>query len=131
MSFTKLIPLSDFTTSGGLVAQDQLAQAIAQQIPVTLEACHQDFVNETLVFQSQLSPTEESDLDGIVAAHTATGRLVVGPVATLPDGLFEGEDGYATDGRKVGEGVGAGTGVPIYWSASLWRVLSDDTQVLA
>ena len=131
MAYTKIVPLTDFTTSGGLVAQDQLAQSIAQQIPVALNACHQDFVNEYLVFQSQLSPTEESDLDGIIAAHTATGRLVVGPVATLPNGLFEGEEGYATDGRKVGEGVGAGTGVEIYWSNAAWRVFSDDTAVLA
>jgi len=51
-------------------------------------------------------------------------------VATLPTGS-EGMIAYATNGRKVGEGVGVGTGVPVYFSNALWRVYSTDAQVLA
>ena len=49
-------------------------------------------------------------------------------VAGLPAGT-EGMVAYATDGRKVGEGAGAGTGVPVYFSNTLWRAYSTDTQV--
>lgn len=38
---------------------------------------------------------------------------------------------FASNGRKVGEGVGAGTGVPVYWTASSWRVYSTDAAVAA
>jgi hypothetical protein len=51
-------------------------------------------------------------------------------VATLPSGS-EGQQTYATDGRKVGEGSGSGTGVPVYFSNAQWRVYSTDAQVLA
>lgn len=51
-------------------------------------------------------------------------------VATLPAGV-EGNILYATNGRKVGEGVGAGTGVPVYFSNGSWRVFSTDAAVAA
>jgi hypothetical protein len=38
---------------------------------------------------------------------------------------------YATNGRKVGEGAGAGTGVPVYYSNGSWRVYSTDAAVAA
>lgn len=44
---------------------------------------------------------------------------------------FEGQWAFALDGRKVGEGAGAGTGVPCYFSNGQWRRPSDDTQVVA
>ena len=79
----------------------------------------------------------------IFASSTGTGAVVLAispaittpswtsyTVAGLPAGL-EGQYAYATDGRKVGEGLGAGTGVPTYFSNGLWRVFSTDAQVLA
>jgi len=51
-------------------------------------------------------------------------------VASLPAGT-EGALAYATNGRKVGEGAGAGTGVPVYWSTGSWRVYSTDATVAA
>ena len=51
-------------------------------------------------------------------------------VATLPTGS-EGMKAYATNGRKVGEGAGLGTGVPVYFSNALWRVFSTDAAVTA
>lgn len=36
---------------------------------------------------------------------------------------------FVTDGRKVGEGVGAGTGTPAYDDGTAWRRTGDDTTV--
>lgn len=62
-----------------------------------------------------------------VKSTIATGKFVV---ASLPTGS-EGMTAYATNGRKQGEGSGAGTGVPVYFSAAKWRRYSDDTEVVA
>lgn len=35
----------------------------------------------------------------------------------------------ATNGRKIGEGAGLGTGVPVYFSLGAWRVFSTDAPV--
>lgn len=44
--------------------------------------------------------------------------------------LTEGQIGYATDGRKVGEGPGAGTGVPVYMLGGKIRERSPENTVL-
>lgn len=49
-------------------------------------------------------------------------------VALLPTGI-DGMLAYASDGRKVGEGSGSGTGVPVYFSDTEWRVYSTDDPV--
>jgi hypothetical protein len=49
-------------------------------------------------------------------------------VADLPAGV-EGQWLYASNGLKVGEITGSGTGVPVYFSNGLWRVFSTDQQV--
>jgi hypothetical protein len=51
-------------------------------------------------------------------------------VALLPAGV-EGAQAYVSNGRKVGEGLGAGTGVPVYFSGGIWLVFATDTVVLA
>jgi len=43
----------------------------------------------------------------------------------------DGSQAYASDGRKVGEGAGDGTGVMCYYSADAWKTMSGDTTVLA
>jgi hypothetical protein len=52
-------------------------------------------------------------------------------VAVLGSAGVEGQVAYATNGRKTGEGSGAGTGVPVYFSNGEWRVYSTDAQVQA
>ncbi len=43
--------------------------------------------------------------------------VAIAPLASLPTtGRAEGDVAYALDGRKSGEGAGAGTGLPCYWS---------------
>jgi hypothetical protein len=55
----------------------------------------------------------------------------VSTVANLPASAPEGTEWWASDGRKVAEGVGAGTGVEVYWSNGAWRVFSTDAPVLS
>lgn len=49
----------------------------------------------------------------------------IGAVASL-SGSFEGEEGYVTNGTKIGETSGSGTGVPVYWSSGNWRIFPKD-----
>jgi hypothetical protein len=67
------------------------------------------------------------------AVDTRTSELFPFTVARLPllPTPVSGTIAYATNGRKQGEGVGAGTGVPVYFSAGFWRRYSDDTPVQA
>lgn len=44
------------------------------------------------------------------------------PLATLA---------YATNGRKEGEGAGAGTGIPCWFDGTIWRSFYSNLQVLA
>lgn len=75
----------------------------------------------------------QMDADSYDAAAATQGALVAGalPVyayANLPTG-FNGRVVYCSNGRKTAEGVGAGTGVPAYWtdSDSDWHVFYDDS----
>lgn len=52
-------------------------------------------------------------------------------VALLPTPQQAGRVRFATDGRKVGEGAGAGTGTLVYDDGVAWRRVADDTTVLA
>lgn len=58
-----------------------------------------------------------------------TNILPQATVAALGSNGVEGQIAYATNGRKTGEGSGAGTGVPVYFSQGVWRVYSNDAQV--
>jgi hypothetical protein len=50
-------------------------------------------------------------------------------VATLPASPAEFSRAVASDGRKIGEGPGAGSGVNVYYSLGQWRVYSTDAPV--
>jgi len=57
----------------------------------------------------------------------STNQLLVDPLARFPTiGVDNGAMGFATDGRKDGEGAGAGTGIPIWFDAtsSTWRTFT-------
>ena len=61
--------------------------------------------------------------------ETRISQLTPFKVVQLPTAPGEGSIAFATNGRKQGEGAGAGTGVPCYYSNGLWRRYSDDAQV--
>ena len=62
------------------------------------------------------------------ATINAPFQLLSSVVASLPSGVL-GQIMYASDGLKVGETTGHGTGVIVYYSNSAWRVFSTDAQV--
>jgi hypothetical protein len=70
----------------------------------------------------------------LVVATLATAPLGVhaDTVANLTalSGVTAGAIAYATDGRKSGEGAGAGTGCPVYYSGG-WKAFSSDAAVTA
>lgn len=61
----------------------------------------------------------------------SSGYYVSGGAPLLPATALPGTTVYAVNGRKVGEGPGAGTGVPVYFSTGAWRVASTDLPVTA
>lgn len=68
-------------------------------------------------------------VDNILSANNVS-QLGSYTVATLPSAV-DSQIAYATNGRKVGESAGNGTGVPVYYSSSAWRRFSDDSVVAA
>lgn len=57
--------------------------------------------------------------------------IVAAPVASLGAATTANIFKYATNGRKVGEGVGAGTGVLVRSTGSVWQTLDAATTVAA
>ncbi len=78
---------------------------------------------ETLVRRIRVLETSER-------AETA-GGVATSTVAGLPAAGENGRLRFVTDGRKVGEGIGTGTGVLCYDDTVAWRRSSDDTTVVA
>ncbi len=69
-----------------------------------------------------------ADLGGL---PTLAGFTVAALPSTSATGMVEGAVAYATNGLKVGETTGNGTGVPVYYSNGHWRVYSTDLTVAA
>ena len=63
------------------------------------------------------------------ARSEVTGSIEAILFASLPTPGQAGRLRFVTDGRKTGEGVGAGTGTPAYDDGVAWRRTSDDTTV--
>lgn len=87
------------------------------------------------IFGPVLGSLAEQDADSVAitggsAVLTSVFRPPVFTVADLPAG-GNGNVAYASNGRKVGEAAGFGTGVPVYFSGSAWRVFSTDLVVSA
>lgn len=62
----------------------------------------------------------------------STENLLSRTLAELPtQGVRNGAVAWAEDGRKAGEGSGAGTGAPVYFdkSAGTWMSYRTDTEV--
>ncbi|AWN55074.1 hypothetical protein [Methylobacterium sp. 17Sr1-1] len=72
-----------------------------------------------------LSAIGDLSVTGSVRPATVT----VAQLASLSPTV--GDQRYVSNGRKIGEAAGSGTGVPAYYSNGSWRRLSDDTPVVA
>jgi hypothetical protein len=69
------------------------------------------------------APAVQLDVAGLLRAGTYA-------LAALPPGVV-GAQAFVSNGRKIGEAAGAGTGVPAVFSNGAWRRLSDDSPVVA
>lgn len=67
----------------------------------------------------------------IVAVAASAYALPTYTVATLPGSAAAGWQAFATDGRKNGEGVAAGTGVPVFHDGAAWRACDTGATVAA
>lgn len=94
-----------------------------------------------LVWDEMQAIAKKSDA-GIAQLHGTTEQagfsdgIPAAPFASLPTLGLGNNTSYATvwfcsNGRKSGEGVSAGTGVPVYWNTatSQWLKFSTDTVV--
>ena len=83
-------------------------------------------------FRNDLTPAQETELTAIVAAHVPAPDPVGYTVAELQTRTPRaGRDAWARDGRRQGEGAGAGTGCPVYFDGAKWCRFSDDTEIQA
>ena len=87
-------------------------------------------------FQLKVSPDGSTYYQVFVADQTtgnAAFKALLGPasyaVASLPTAAFNGALAYASNGRKLMEMAGSGTGIVVAYSNGAWRRLSDDTVV--
>lgn len=135
--------LSAFTASGGNIFTDSLDSAVAAQGslgPVYLFSIFNEGFEPSLsivefYFNAALNATQIADLNSVVSTYAGLpgydGQEGSYLVANLPiRACNPGDRLWATNGRKVGEGPAAGTGVPVYWSGSSWLVFSSDSAVL-
>lgn len=71
---------------------------------------------------------ERFAIDAQSADFNVPVRIPSYAVASLPtSGITAGCTAYATNGRKSGEGVGSGTGVPVWHDGTNWRTFYDNT----
>jgi hypothetical protein len=89
-------------------------------------------------FQLKVSPDGASfyqvfvcDQTNANTAFKALLGLASYSVAALPAAGFNGALAFASNGRKIGEAAGAGSGVVVAFSNGNWHRLSDDTIVAA
>ena len=82
----------------------------------------EDVIEALLVRIKALEANGRSEVSGSIEAIT---------FANLPTPGQPGRLRFVIDGRKVGEGVGVGTGVPAYDDGVAFRRTSDDSTVAA
>lgn len=95
----------------------QLVRAeLQQQVNALQEDVHDLHIN-----------TEQAGYSNGVQAYTAASL----PVNGVANGQTYVTIAFCSNGRKAGEGAGAGTGVMVYWNAASlqWFKVSDDTVV--
>jgi len=83
------------------------------------------------IFYGQQSGADVKVTTSQIITAAATGGNFVGAfsVAGLPASPAAGTTAYASNGRKLGEGSGSGTGVPVYFQGGSWRTFSSDQPV--
>src|SRR5208337_748110 len=123
--------LNRLTALDGITSPVPSAAAVPT-IEADLNGIHTTIAQVTLTIQAQLNQVTQqvATLQGTVneLLGNAGIQLPAYTTALLPPGV-PGQMAYATDGLKVGETTGHGTGVPVYYSNGVWRVYSTDAAV--
>lgn len=97
----------------------------------TLAGFDQDLVRALTIYLSELARRANYGLN-LDGTQTMVGPVGLQSVAYADLAALTGQPGqvlYVTNGRKVGQGAGTGTGVPVYFSSGQWRVFSTDAAV--
>lgn len=74
-----------------------------------------------------LSPSWRIWTTNIHAVLKLSGQSI--PVVQLPVGTYRGQTTHVPNGRKAGEGPGAGTGIPAWFDGTVWRTFYDNSVV--
>lgn len=106
---------------------------LATSVKIALQSANVNFLTDGASNPIQIKLNLKSGLNIICTPNnlgdvTISNVLSQYTVSTLPIGV-EGATLYATNGRKIGEGSGFGTGVMVYFSNGSWRVMSTDQTV--
>jgi len=96
--------------------------APGMEVPVTEGAVNMD---STFVFTNDAVPTLNTTALVFEESPSRLRLKTYANLAALPTGAA-GQVVYLTSGRKTGEGGGAGTGIPVYFSDAAWRRFYDD-----
>lgn len=122
----------------GVAVQDHTATEVGTRLVIATAATGNQFATQTLAIEAGRlginmgsGPTEACDVNGNIRARGVI-RHQSYTVATLPTtGVSAMSSSYASNGRKSGEGSGAGTGVPVWFDGSNWKTYYDNTTVEA
>lgn len=76
-------------------------------------------------------PLSKEAYDWLIDVHAETHTPPSVLVVNLPATAIPGTMRFVTNGRKVSEGAGAGTGTTAVWDGTAWRRVADDTTVAA
>lgn len=98
--------------------------SVLEYVYNTLKA---DLDSQNQAIRKAARTSERSETAGGMASST----LADAPLA-VDGGMSNGDMLFITNGRKSGEGAGAGTGVPCYYNAATdsWFTFSSDTAVV-
>src|SRR5690348_9461580 len=91
---------------------------------------YEDLTQQVKVVQTKLNTSTAQSERAETSAGHPSGTLAQAPLAAT--GARAGDQYFITNGRKVGEGAGAGTGVMAYYNPATnsWFTSASDTAVL-
>lgn len=115
------------TLTDAIAASQLYALQVAAGQASAISASNSANNSATLALSAQAS----AQASAAAAAVSAGGGGISDTVAALNalTGIGEGTSAWATNGRKIGEGPGAGTGVGVRYSLGQWRCVSTDAPV--
>lgn len=99
---------------------------MSQVLEYVYDTLKSDLATQAQAIRKAARSSERSETAGGMASST----LAAAPLL-VDGGMSNGDMLFISNGRKSGEGAGAGTGVPCYYNAATnqWLKFSDDTAV--